>query len=131
MTGGNLEVIRRLYEAMDRRDIAVVAELAHPDAEWVPDRRVGEDPVRGLENVTRFFLDRAEMFGDIRTEVDRAWEKEDKVLAFIHVAGEGRASGAPFDLRIAHLWTFRDGLIVRGEGFGDRDEALAAAGMAV
>jgi ketosteroid isomerase-like protein len=129
MTDGNLEIVRRLYEAMDRRDLATITEITHPDAEWIPDHRVGEGPVRGRDKLIRFFTDRAEMFGDISTELERLWEQDDTVLAFIHVKGEGRASGAPFDLRIAHVWTFRDGLIIRGQGFGDRDEALAAAGV--
>jgi ketosteroid isomerase-like protein len=129
MPGGNTEIVRRLYRAMDRRDTAAAADLAHADAEWIPDRRVGEGPVRGRDNVLRFFLDRAEMFGDLRTELERVWEKDDRVLAFIHVTGEGRASGAGFEIRIAHLWTLRDGLVVRGEGYGDRTEALEAAGV--
>jgi ketosteroid isomerase-like protein len=123
------EVVRRLYRAMDSRDIDAIAELADPDAEWVPDSRVGEGPVRGRENVIAFFLDRAEMFGDIRTELERLWEKDDQVLAFIQVTGEGRASGAGFDIRIAHLWTLRDGVLVRGQGYGNRREALEAIGL--
>ena len=129
MTDGNAEIIRQLYTAMDDRDAEAVTELAHPEAEWIPDRRVGEAPVRGGDNVVRFFTDRAEMFGDISTELERIWERDDTVLAFIHVTGEGRASGAPFDLRIAHMWTLRDGRIIRGQGFGNRDEAREAAGV--
>jgi ketosteroid isomerase-like protein len=79
--------------------------------------------------VIAFFLDRAEMFGDIRTELERLWEKDDQVLAFIQVTGEGRASGAGFDVRIAHLWTLRDGVLVRGQGYGNRREALEATGL--
>ena len=129
MTGGNIQVVHGIYEAMDRRDAAAVAELAHPDVEWIPDHRVGEGPARGRDNVIRFFVDRGEMFGDISTEVEQIWEQGDTVLAFIHVKGEGRASGAPFDLRIAHLWTFREGLVIRGQAFGNRDEAREAAGI--
>ena len=129
MSTGNAEVVRRLYAAMDDRDIATIMELAHPDAEWIPDPRVGEGPVRGREKVIAFFLDRAEMFGEVRTELERLWERDDQVLAFIQVAGEGRASGAGFDVRIAHLWTLRDGVLVRGQGFGNRREALEAIGL--
>jgi hypothetical protein len=39
------------------------------------------------------------------------------------------AAGADVDIRIAHPWTLRDGLVVRGEGYGDRREALEAAGV--
>lgn len=129
MSQKNAEVIRRLYQAMDTRDTEAVADLAHPDVEWIPDERVGEGPVRGLENVMRFFSDRAEMFEDLRTETERLWEADDQVLAFVRVTGLGTGSGAKFDIRIAHLWTLSDGLVVRGEGYGDRDEALEAAGV--
>jgi len=60
---------------------------------------------------------------------ERLMDADDKVLAFVRITGVGRASGAEFDIRIAHLWTLRDGLIVRGEGYGDRDRALEAAGL--
>jgi ketosteroid isomerase-like protein len=129
MSEENVGLVHRVYEAMDAQDAAAIAELAAPDAVWVPDRRVGEGPVDGRENVIRFFSDRAEMFAEIRTEIERLWDLGDRVLVFIHVIGRGRASDAPFDLRIAHLWTVRDGLLVRGEGFGSRDEALEAAGV--
>jgi ketosteroid isomerase-like protein len=129
MSEGNLELIRRLYRAMDARDVEAAAELADPEVEWIPDKRVGEPPIRGRDEVIRFFEERAEMFGEIRTEIERLSDVDDKVLAFIHVTGSGVSSGAGFDIRIAHLWTLRDGVVVRGEGYGDRDQALEAAGV--
>ena len=129
MSQENVEVVRRLYRAMDARDFDAIAELAHHDAEWINDRRVGEGPVRGLDNVIAFFTEQDEMFDELRAEPERFWETGTKVLVFVHQTGRGRASGAPFDIRIAHLWTLEDGVVVRGEGFGDRDEALEAAGL--
>jgi uncharacterized protein len=129
MSEENREVIRRLYRAMDGRDVEAVTELADPDLEWIPDARVGEGPVRGREQVIRFFEDRAQMFGEIRTEIERLWDTGDQVLAFIRISGSGQSSGAGFDVRIAHLWTLSGGRVIRGEGFGDREEALEAAGI--
>jgi hypothetical protein len=74
-------------------------------------------------------MDRAEMFGELHLEIERCWEGDDLVLVFLRVGGSGQASGAGFEIRIAHVWTLRDGLAVRGEGFGDRAEALKAAGI--
>ena len=48
----------------------------------------------------------------------------------LRVSGRGQASGAGFEIRVAHLWTLRDGVAIRGEGFGNRAEALKAAGIA-
>lgn len=129
MSEQNVEVVRRLYRAMDARDLDAIAELAHRQTEWISDPRVGGDPIRGLENVTRFFVEQDEMLADLRAEPQRFRETRDKVLVFVHLTGRGRASGAPFAIQIAHLWTLEDGIVVRGEGFCDRDEALEAAGL--
>jgi uncharacterized protein len=125
----NVEVVRSLYQAVEARDYATVAELAHQDLEWTPDRRVGEGPVRGRDNVIRWFIDRAEMFDGLRNEIEDIWENGDRVLVFVRVTGRGEASGAEFDIRIAHLWTVDEGAVVRGEGYGDHREALEAAGL--
>ncbi len=129
MPQGNIETVRRLYRAMDARDAGAFTAVLHPDAEWLPDRRVGEGLIRGRENVVRFFSDRAEMLAEVRTETERISETDDKVLVFVRVTGSGEGSGAGFDIRIGHLWTVRDGLVIRGEGYGDRTEALEAAGL--
>ncbi len=67
------------------------------------------------------------MFGEIDYEIEQVWDQGDQVLVFLGVSGRGSASGARFEIRIAHLWTLRDGMLARGEGFGDRTEALEAA----
>ncbi len=129
MSGQNVEIVRRLYEAMNARDADAVTELAHPDVEWIPDSRVGEGPIRGRDNVIRFFAERAAMLDELRAETERCWGKDDRVLVFVRVTGRGHASGAEFEIRIGHLWTLRDGVVVRGEGYGDRGKALEAAGV--
>ena len=37
--------------------------------------------------------------------------------------------GPEVEMRLAQVWTFRDGLIARMEMYADRDEALRAAGL--
>jgi len=56
-------------------------------------------------------------------------EAEDSVLAVINFRGRGKASGAEVNIELFQLWTFRDGKIIRGQGFFDREEALEAAGL--
>jgi ketosteroid isomerase-like protein len=69
------------------------------------------------------------MFRELRMEVERTWDWDDQVLVFVRQSGRGSASGAGFEIRIAHLWTLRDGKLIRCQAFGDRDEALDAAGL--
>jgi ketosteroid isomerase-like protein len=83
----------------------------------------------GRERVFEFFIDRASMFTQVEIEIEDLLEKDDRVLAFIRLTGSGAASGAGFEIRIAHLWTLREGMVVRGQGYGDRAAALQAFGM--
>jgi uncharacterized protein len=129
MSEQNLELVWQVYEAMNDNDPARFDELADPDAEWISDPRLGMKPHRGRDEVVRFFTDQAEMFNEMRIEVERLTDSGDKVLAFIRVNGRGGASGAEVEISIGHVWTIRDGRVARGEGFGDRDEAVRAAGL--
>ena len=129
MPEGNVEIVRRLYEAMNDQDAGAAIELTDPDVEWVADPRLGMGPLLGRDAVIGFFQDQANTFEDLSVEVERLSEAGDNVLAFLRVTGRGRASGAAIDISIGHVWVLRDGAVVRGEGFGDRDEALRAAGL--
>jgi uncharacterized protein len=129
MTRENVEIVRAAYAAMAARDERRVSEYLRPDVESIPDRSVGEGPIRGRDKVIEFFTDRASMFGEIGLEVEQILDQNDQVLVFLRVFGSGSASGAGFEIRIAHLWTLRDGKALRGEGFGDRDAALEGAGL--
>jgi ketosteroid isomerase-like protein len=129
MAEPNIEVVRGLYRRFNAGDWDGVAQLIAADGVWVPDSRVGEEPVRGRDRMIEFLRDRAEMFDDYTVEPERFEENEGQVVALIRVIGRGSASGAGFDIRIGHVWVLRDGVIVRGEGYGDRGRALEAVGL--
>lgn len=129
MPEGNTDVVRRLYEAMNQRDPELARGLTDPDIEWVSDPRLGMTPLLGRDAVIGFFQDQAQTFEDLRVEVERISESGDSVLVFLNVTGRGHASGAAIDISIGHVWTLKDGVVMRGEGFGDRGEAVRAAGL--
>jgi uncharacterized protein len=129
MSPTNADVIRRLYAAVSAGDASTAIESADPDLEWISDPRLGMDPVRGRESVHEFFSDTASTFGELELEIEELLEQGDRVLVLLRLSGRGAASGAAFEIRIAHLWTLRKGKVVRGEGYGNRDEALEAAGL--
>ena len=52
----------------------------------------------------------------------------DRVLAVERWVFRGR-DGIELELELPNLYTFRDGLIVRIDGFTDKAEALEAAGL--
>ena len=129
MPESNVALIRSLYEAMNAVDAEAASAMLAPDCEWVSDPRTGIRPKHGRDEVVTFFLDQAEMFGEVAVHVDELREAGDRVVALIRVKGSGFASGASVEIRIGHVWEIRDGTIVRGEGYGDRESALAAVGL--
>ena len=53
----------------------------------------------------------------------------DSVVVLTRYRGRGKGSGASVDTIGAHLWTLRDGMVVRLEIYSSRKKALEAAGL--
>ncbi len=54
----------------------------------------------------------------------------DSVVAAIVMRGAGSGSGVATEFRYFQVWTFRGETLVRLENMRERDEALAAVGLA-
>ena len=131
MSRENVEIVRRLLDAFNRRDSAAWLEVADPDVENLPPRDWPEsDPIRGPEAVWDFYV-----------EAFEAWEEgavlpaefidagHDKVVT--HVQGDlrGQASGADVTWSFWQVSTFCDGKLLRVEWFAERSDALEAVGL--
>ena len=57
------------------------------------------------------------------------FETDEQILVFLLVRLRPRDSDAMVDMRVAHLWTMRDGKTARCEIFTERETAVAAAGL--
>ncbi len=128
MSRENIETVRRVYEAFNCRDLAGVLDLFDADFEWVPDGRALDQAVTGREGVERYFGDLIE-FVDARVEPEEYFDKDDQVICFVRVRTRGQASGAEIDIEIAHVWTFRGKMPVRGDAYAERGKALEAVGL--
>src|SRR5262245_3382997 len=83
------------------------------------------DPIRaedyeGFLRVMRDWLHAWER--PLKVEAEEFLASGDRILALVHWIGRGKGSGAGFEARGAHLWTFRDGRVIRLEVYRDRDE---------
>ena len=128
MSEENVEIVRRIYEAFNQRDLAPAFELVAPDFEWIPPDRSFEATVRGREEVQRFLEDQIETL-DMQVRPEEFFEQGDRVVAFVRVQAQGQASGAGVEILAANVWTFRNGIPVRGETYAERAAALEAAGL--
>jgi ketosteroid isomerase-like protein len=133
MSRGNVEVMRRMYDAWIRNDPGVM-EAFDPEIEVHPDPEahwVGVDKTyRGHEGLVEYMAAVYEAFEDYRPEVEEFLDVDDKVVTLAIEHGRGRGSGADVQAaRTAHVWTMRDGKAIRLDLYLDRDRALEAVGL--
>jgi uncharacterized protein len=131
MSHENVQIVRRSNALTNDGDLDAAFRLLHPDIEWViarehPDART----LIGREAVAQYQRDWQEALPDVRFELDRAVDIDDKVVGVGTVRGAGMGSGADVQVPIALLFTLRDGKIARVEEYLDPSEALEAAGLA-
>jgi ketosteroid isomerase-like protein len=127
----NVERVRGSYEAFNSGDIEGALQAMAPDVEWqtyfVPGP--GGGTYRGHDGVRQLWRDAQNHFGDFRNDPEEIFDAGDRVVAFVCIRGRGARSGAPVEARIAHLFSFREGAVVRVESFEDREAALRKAGL--
>jgi ketosteroid isomerase-like protein len=126
-----LETLRSSYEAISRGDWDATFEAAvADDFELVPPNQSPVNvPIRGVEEVRAWLADQQETVGDLTLEVEHLIEAEEFIVALIRLRIRPHAADADFELQIAHLWTLRDGKLIRCEVFPEREKALATAGV--
>ena len=125
-----VDVVRRLVEAFNDRDVdAMVAEV-HPEGEIESLRAQLEGTAyRGHDGVRRMFVDFDEDWTSLRMDAEDFREAGDQVVVLGRLRARGRASGVDLDVPIGFVWELRDGKAFRGKTFSEQADALRAAGL--
>lgn len=122
MSGTNVELARRGYEAFRRGDLSVADELLDENVKW----HFGDPTAQGAcvnRKQALNFMRRAER-GDPGELVD-VIDAGDSVVVIMRPASE---DGEPSELR-AQITTFRDGKVIEMVGYPTVAAALRAAGV--
>ena len=134
MSEENVEIVKRIYEAVGRGDVETVLGLYDPKVEFVFTRSpFGEflkyDVYRGHDGMRRMFRERYDdAWRKVEDELEEVIDAGGQVVSVVSTHGRGRVSGAEVEMTHAAIWTFRDGMVVRVEWMS-REEALEAAGL--
>jgi ketosteroid isomerase-like protein len=126
-----VEAIERLYDAMNRRDVAAMREVGkeHPDFSWEPNTDELDAPRRlGGSEVLAYSRDLFEIFDELETEIlERIDLGPDQLICVVRHRVRGAASGVSVDRGEVHLWTARHGRIESLREFQTVAEARTAA----
>lgn len=88
----------------------------------------GAQIFRGRAGLMRWVESTREVWDEWRFERERFRDAGDQVLVLVRVVARGGSSGVSLDRRTAHVWTVRDGRVVRCEVYLNRSAALDAMG---
>jgi ketosteroid isomerase-like protein len=132
MAQENVEIVRSMYEAFNRGDVAGATESLHPEAELhQPPEWPDSHSYYGRDEFARGFALWLREFDQPRFEPQEATEAgEDQVIMRVRVSGRGRISGIETTAELFHAWTMRDGKPHRCFVRNSRAAALEAVGLA-
>jgi ketosteroid isomerase-like protein len=128
----NVEIVREIYEHMNRRNWAAVLAAYDDEVVLVVHESVGPEAgeFRGRNAVGRWFGDWFLAFGkDYRFELEEVRSLGDRVFVVARHHGHGRSSGAGVEQVNAQLHSLHEGKLVHMELYGSADEALKAVGL--
>ena len=121
---------KRIYAARNRGDVDAVLYEFHPDAAWQPHlATLGGRPIRGHDEIRAYMKSLQEDWVGFRHEPEAFFDAGDEVVAFLNTYAQGRGSGADVYMAVAHVLRFENGKCRGYVSYGDRDEALRAAGL--
>src|SRR5438034_486554 len=130
MSQENVEIMRAVMEAFNRRDGEGFGALLDNDAEIVPVRAALEGTVyRGPDAGNQYCAAVDESWENLGWEVEEIRDGDDWVLALGRIRGEGRDSGVAIDARAGWVARFHDGLISTFRTYPDRADALEDVGL--
>ena len=135
MSRENVEIVRRVADAIARRDSETVLALYDPDLEWDVSRSpfgavMGQGVYHGHEGLRTWSRGWYEAWETLADEYEDLIDARDCVISAVTNRGRGRASGVEVELTQWAVWTLRAGRIVRVVWFPTQAEAFGAAGVA-
>ena len=122
--------VRRLAEAINRRDADAAVEVCHPEVEFLSVLAVSGRAFVGHDGIREYFEDISSAWNEWRVEVHRVAPAADgRVVIVMTMHMRGKESGAALSQRTGHVWTLKDGKLLRNQPFRDPDDALQEVGV--
>jgi ketosteroid isomerase-like protein len=132
MSQENMETARDSLKAFADGGLDDWAEFWDPDINWRAAEGEIDDAgeLHGPEAVRRHIQDWFDMFDNLTVVVEELVDAgDDRVVAVQRMTGRAKVSGIETEIRFSVVYTLRDGKIVQGREYMDKDKALEAAGL--
>ncbi len=125
------ESVRTLADAITGRDPDRAVAVCDPEVEFLSVLAVSGHAYIGHDGIREYFDDIATAWSEWSVEVHSVAEAADGRVAIVMTMHmRGKESGAPLSQRTGHVWTLRDGRLLRNRPYRDPEQALRAVGQA-
>jgi ketosteroid isomerase-like protein len=122
--------VRVFSETITAGDVEGALQVCHPEIEFISVLAVSGRRYHGHAGVREYFDDIASAWAEWRVEVHRIVPGPDGRVAIImsmHV--RGKESGVTLSERTDHIWTLKDGKLLRNESYREPGAALRELGI--
>lgn len=128
----NEQPVRRFADAVTAGDAEAAVAVCDPEVEFLSMLAVSGRAYTGHDGIRQYFDEVASVWEEWRFEVHRiAAGPDGRVAIVMTMHWRGRESGTAFSERTGHVWTLREGRLLRNEPFRDPEDALRALGVQV
>ncbi len=122
--------LRSAYAAFNRGDVDAAVEPFDAQIEWTePAEFPGGGTYHGREAVKRYLAHSRSSWAEGSSEPERFITAGNRIVVFVHVRARSKGSNEWNEVRLADVYTIRDGQPVEMHAFADRKEALRWAGV--
>ena len=131
MADDNVEVVRRTFEAICKRDVDSLVRLYEPNAVFRPltGTQVESGGYRGHDGIRAYFEEVDTVWDQMLPHADDMRSNGDLVVVIGGCMVRGRESGAETDRAMAWVFQVRDGRVASHQAFSEAGDALSAAGL--
>jgi len=134
MSQENVEIVRRVYalwaNVVHGQLDDVAFELTDPNIVWDVSRRTFDPGVfHGHQGLRNFAARLAEVWESGSVEPGEFIATGDEIVVPVRLHFVSRSQGNTVTANAAHVWTLREGKIIRHRAFQTKAEALEAVGL--
>jgi len=121
--------LRDAYAAFNRGDIDAAVAGLDLQIEWSePESFPGGGTYHGRDGAKRYLAQSRAAWAEVISEPEQFIDAGDRIVVFVHARVRAKGSKDWQEVRVADVYTVRDGKIVAMRAFADRREALRWVG---
>jgi ketosteroid isomerase-like protein len=119
--------VRRLADAITRGDADEAVSVCDPEIEFLSVLAVSGKAYVGHDGIREYFDDIASAWAEWTVEIHRVAAGPDGRVAIVMTMHmRGKESAATLSERTGHVWTLRNGKLLRNQPFREPEQALRA-----